>query len=1367
MSSSPTDQIPEIWSQAVARYEQANAKQLDLASLRGMKTVDDLLASIDSENNAFDGFRAKRGRLFSALKTAMHPIQLVSDVAATAVQTSPAPIIFGAVKYLLDAASGVSAKYDAIIELMEILKDFAIRLDIYARQHISEHLRDKLTDITVAMLEVFAVSRRQIERGRLREFGKNLLLGNDEGMLNKLHGLLDGESHLVGAETLTEVKVANSKIQRVDSSLSRLTQQIANLRATQPPTEQAQDKGARQHVKRVLQPTTGADEIYSAVDRSRIAGTGDWIREEQDFRDWVKRDHPLLWVTGTPGAGKTHLASNVIQYLRDRFPQNVQHPSHVAVAYFFFKDDDLRTRSLHQALCDISFKIAQNDLVYSKHIVSSVDSRDEIATISSLWQKLYVEFFIDNDTLDTTVYLVLDALDEAFPEDRLELCELLCDLQQGGRLQFLILGRPHISAEVEELVESLAAPTIYVSALNNSDDIVRYIQARISKSASLRRASPQLRSEIVHTLAINAQGMFIWVDLMLRQLLRTRDEGSMRKALKEAPRGLDEMIRHTLHGLSESLKDLPQYADDLNEMIAWVSCSMSPLTLEEMEAVLIWRSATGDGWIWLEGYLRRQYASFFQLIREDGLTTAELQSTEIYEAVSTQDDEMDFSEPGNQPDYNSDPKTTHVVLAHASLGDFFRSKIKSMVSAKDCPAIGINHHEAQVMLFKRYYEIISCPQDSTKFDISSILLERASTAVIPTLEAIDITQCKSNDKQVIGMDLVHMLTDDYIMPRFAMETGYIPRAEEAVVLLMKWLTDPEVQHGLPAKEKAWVDSVISGHPFDIFLPCIRYISREWLLEANTNVDPVCEFIHNYLYARGTSPRENVDSAHVVIDTAEWCDLPKNAAWYRRVAMALRNLGYLDECLEYFERSIAMAIQEDRGGEDEWLGRAEMATAYYTRGEYNHAIVIQRSSIQQLDSGPTPRLKNGRGECWKLHQLLELQGLCHTHLGDEEEGLSFHRRALEHNPHCNTCIRATVRYLNKRQRYAEIVSLLEEMGTANQLSECLITNYDLDDSFTQWIRTAAHHTSQTPFLINAYSVAVITARKERKAVQAASLELCLGVLHYAYAERAHAARIWERLISTYRGSKAEGDITFILESASHCLSTHYITSVLEHDVHTPESQRYGQILERLAQGKALNLMENPDKPSIKATSFVTNSEVGLMLGKYYKLAGRHTDANSCFKAQVTECIRLLSDNDPSNDASAFRRLAGVFSATGDVQAAVDMLLQSYSLTACSSVICKGCQEPVKLDGIHICRYCHNVQLCGKCFGQLTGGGWTWVYACSPKHEWLTIPAMPQALRERGDHHKDLVWMKGGWISLDDYKIYLMENWADSDLKSRAP
>jgi hypothetical protein len=174
------------------------------------------------------------------------------------------------------------------------------------------------------------------------------------------------------------------------------------------------------------------------------------------------------------------------------------------------------------------------------------------------------------------------------------------------------------------------------------------------------------------------------------------------------------------------------------------------------------------------------------------------------------------------------------------------------------------------------------------------------------------------------------------------------------------------------------------------------------------------------------------------------------------------------------------------------------------------------------------------------------------------------------------------------------------------------------------------------MVNAYASAAKVAFRKAKTVQAANLELCRGVFLQIYAhDSSRAARVWQGLINTYRGKRSDGEITPVLETASNILATHYLTQAMEVGVDTVEGRRYGEMLELLAQGRALYVSDitNPQEPEKNphhADRFVTNSEVGLIMGNYYRLSDRNIEAMVCYTAQVKECIRLLSDNDPLND-----------------------------------------------------------------------------------------------------------------------------------------
>lgn len=309
------------------------------------------------------------------------------------------------------------------------------------------------------------------------------------------------------------MKAANTTLVRVDYNVAELRDQFSNMTVVNQHLltgmEESKAQEYQDHVKTVLCPGTSADDTYCRINRDRVPKTGNWIQEQQEFKCWMDNESlkPILWVSGTPGAGKTYIASNIISYLKEIHPQNVRHPSYVSVGYFFFKDNNPQTRSLHQALCNIAFQVAQNSSLYAKHITSCVGSPRDISTLESLWQKLFVKFFIDNNPLDGGLYVVLDAVDECDSEDRQDLFRFLNDVKLGGKLHILMLGRPQIIEEIESLMSIVSIPTIHISESNNSEDIARYIRSRISKSVYLKRASKNLQSEIVLKLSTEAQGM--------------------------------------------------------------------------------------------------------------------------------------------------------------------------------------------------------------------------------------------------------------------------------------------------------------------------------------------------------------------------------------------------------------------------------------------------------------------------------------------------------------------------------------------------------------------------------------------------------------------------------------------------------------------------------------------------------------------------------------------------------------------------------------------------------------------------------------------------------------------------------------------
>jgi hypothetical protein len=122
--ASTNSQIPAIYAAAIIRYREITNKDLNAAFFSRLATVEDLMSEVDARNNSFSEFRKERSAIFNSLQIAMKPIELIGNVASGGASMAfpPPSLGFGAVTYLINAAKGMTASYNAIQELMQTLK---------------------------------------------------------------------------------------------------------------------------------------------------------------------------------------------------------------------------------------------------------------------------------------------------------------------------------------------------------------------------------------------------------------------------------------------------------------------------------------------------------------------------------------------------------------------------------------------------------------------------------------------------------------------------------------------------------------------------------------------------------------------------------------------------------------------------------------------------------------------------------------------------------------------------------------------------------------------------------------------------------------------------------------------------------------------------------------------------------------------------------------------------------------------------------------------------------------------------------------------------------------------------------------------
>ena len=171
-----------------------------------------------------------------------------------------------------------------------------------------------------------------------------------------------------------------------------------------------------------------------AIRGVQVPGTGAWFFKHRKFLNWVLGEEPVLWCPGIPGAGKTVLASTVVDKLHALHDgQNIA----ALIVYCSYDNPDTQSidfliSSLLKQVLQISSTVS-DELETLYHNYSVNKSRP---SITELCKHLSSSF-----KLFDKVFIVLDALDEMQDESqRLRLLDCIQSLD--GSPNWMVTSRP-------------------------------------------------------------------------------------------------------------------------------------------------------------------------------------------------------------------------------------------------------------------------------------------------------------------------------------------------------------------------------------------------------------------------------------------------------------------------------------------------------------------------------------------------------------------------------------------------------------------------------------------------------------------------------------------------------------------------------------------------------------------------------------------------------------------------------------------------------------------------------------------------------------------------------------------------------------
>ncbi|KAF3804273.1 hypothetical protein GCG54_00000624 [Colletotrichum gloeosporioides] len=329
----------------------------------------------------------------------------------------------------------------------------------------------------------------------------------------------------------------------------------------------------------------------------RHTGTGAWLVESKEFRNWVNdQSEELLWITGLPGAGKSVLCATAVEAL----PAILSSPNGIMV-YFFCSFEEKEKATLHFLM-----SIAAQFVSRSQRCFNAASERQKSKKGFSLTTSDYVHLVESFMSGYDQVIIVVDALDEVEGMQHKEKEAFVAVLRQlmGRQAEPTIpddprrsLGRQKVvgrkimitSREDAYIRRSLAHDCKCLSWKLDSHhplqaDLEQFVsaelQARIkSNKICLRdlKLAPIIRDQVLRTA-----GTFLQANLQLDYITATRTDREVRRALQSLPNGLNATYEQIL---GFALQRYPRRQSELKDILQWLAISLIPLSVENVAEI--------------------------------------------------------------------------------------------------------------------------------------------------------------------------------------------------------------------------------------------------------------------------------------------------------------------------------------------------------------------------------------------------------------------------------------------------------------------------------------------------------------------------------------------------------------------------------------------------------------------------------------------------------------------------------------------------------------------------------------------------------------------------------------------------------------
>lgn len=337
---------------------------------------------------------------------------------------------------------------------------------------------------------------------------------------------------------------------------------------------------------------------------SAAPNTGDWLLQSQSFKDWTQRKsfdqhHGFFWIQGNPGSGKSTLIKKAYSHIQSLS----QDPTSIVAAFFFNARGDEMEKSPAGLFRTLLHYLCQRISALRAVVMRQYHMKRGLLETGWEWQFSELKELLSSSVTASVLgqrnlILCVDALDECDltgAKSIIQFFEYLanCSIQEKTKFNVCLSSRYWPQFTVQHCFK------IRVE-LENYADIANYIQQQMMTMQATVAQSDRFAS-LETKLKKKAQGTFLWVVLVVQELLSAHENGAtlgdLNRMLQEVPPDLQSFYQYQIQSVEH---------DDSRETLSLFQCIFYS-----------WETLTVTKLRYLLAFGRESFSSYFEWAQSD------------------------------------------------------------------------------------------------------------------------------------------------------------------------------------------------------------------------------------------------------------------------------------------------------------------------------------------------------------------------------------------------------------------------------------------------------------------------------------------------------------------------------------------------------------------------------------------------------------------------------------------------------------------------------------------------------------------------------------------------------------------------------